>query len=210
LKNDGTSTAGPAKAAHSQTTPLQSVAENDANGIWQTKRHGSVRCGKARTVMPNAEYIKYLEQKRWDRYQNDKNRPDWAGSCIVCVRRQVPGASQSNTHLTSPWLWQFRAWQIQAKKAERDSGGMEIKITATRVKTEQVNPYLLVVWSGRHDIVQHNWKELSHTIRSSSVGAILGRAIDFLAFCSGLLDPFTDYHVYSVENTEFVGRRSFL
>lgn len=80
-------------------------------------------------------------------------------------------------------------------------------LPATRVIVKYA--YLLLFWGGLQDVIHQNGHEFCHSIDTSSVGSIRGRAVYCLRLRLGLLKPFPGYRVYDVEYPQLVCSRRF-
>lgn len=70
--------------------------------------------------------------------------------------------------------------------------------------------YLLVFWGGLKNVIHQHGHQFRHSVNSSGICAILGRAVYRLALRLCLLKPLAGYRVYYVEDPQFVCSGSFL
>lgn len=72
------------------------------------------------------------------------------------------------------------------------------------------NAYLLFLGGGLKNVIHQDGHEFRYSMNSSGIGAILCRAVYWLALRLCLLEPFPGYRVYYVENPQLVCSGSLL
>lgn len=75
---------------------------------------------------------------------------------------------------------------------------------------EYKNAYLLFLGGRLQDVIHQNGHEFRHSVDSSGIGSIRGRAVYCLCLGLGLFEPFPCYRVYDVEYSQLVCSRCLL
>ena len=70
--------------------------------------------------------------------------------------------------------------------------------------------YLLFFRGGLQNVIHQNRHEFCHSVDTSGIGSIRGRAVNSCSLGFGLLEPFAGYRVYDVKNPQLVCSRRLL